>query len=114
MTRALPISAGELDQRITLQTRVATQDAVGQTSEVWGSDVELWARARPLRGSEFFAAGATQAQETVVFGIRYRAGLTSAMRVLWNGAPYDLTAPPINVDGGNHTLELVCTGGRPT
>lgn len=112
--RTPPISAGELDQRITLQTRQAGQDAVGQEIETWGGDVALWARARPLRGREFFAAGATQSQETIIFGIRYTPGLTSAMRVLWNGEVYPLTAPPVNVDGGNHTLELICTGGRPS
>lgn len=109
-----PISAGELDQRVTIQTRQSGQDAVGQAVETWGDDTVVWARARPLRGREFFAAGATQSQETIVFGIRYRSGLTSAMRVLWNGETYPLTAPPVNVDGGNHTLELICTGGRPT
>lgn len=111
--RTPPISAGELDQRITLQTRQAGQDAVGQATQTWGADVTVWAAARPLRGSEFFAAGATQSQETVVFRIRYMPGLTSAMRVVWNGAHYPLTAPPVNVEGGNHTLELYCTGGRP-
>jgi SPP1 family predicted phage head-tail adaptor len=110
---AAPISAAELDQRVTLQTRETTQDAVGQESEAWVSGATVWARARPLRGREFFAAGATQSQETIVFGIRYRPGLTSGMRVLWRNVAYELTAEPVNVDGGNHTLELYCTGGRP-
>lgn len=113
MTRAAPISAGELDQVVSIDRRVGAPDAVGQGSDVWEPVVEdIFARARPLRMNEFFRAGATQSQESIVFGIRYRAGFDAAMRVRWKGRAYELTAEPVDVDGGRHTLELYCKGGR--
>jgi SPP1 family predicted phage head-tail adaptor len=112
--RVPPISAGELDQLVTIQQRSTTKDAVGQQVETWSTFLaNVWAAARPLRGAEFFAAGQTQAQETILFRIRYRDGVTSGMRVVWRGQPYALTAPPVDVEGAKHTLELYCTGGRP-
>ena len=103
--------AGALDQRITLQARTASVDALGQGVETWTDVCTVWAKAQPLRGREFFAAGATQSETSVRFVIRHRAGLTGAMRVMWRGVSYALVAEPIDVDGGRHTLELMCSGG---
>ena len=52
--------AGALDQRITLQARTASVDALGQGVETWVEVGTVWAKAQPLRGREFFAAGAMQ------------------------------------------------------
>ena len=43
--------------------------------------------------------------------IRYRAGVTAAMRVLWRGVPHAIVADPVDVNGGRHTLELLCSAG---
>ena len=71
----------------------------------------VWGSAQPLRGREFFAAGAINSEATVRFRIRYRSGITGAMRVLWRGVPHALVAEPMDVDGGRHTLELLCAAG---
>lgn len=114
MPLSSPIGAGELSERITIEQASTSQDAVGQAVNSWSTVATVWAGVNPLSGREFFAAGATQSQETIVFRIRYMAGLTSAMRVSWQGNAYPMTAPPVNVDGASHTLELYCTGGRPS
>jgi len=103
--------AGNLNQRITLQQRAATQDGLGQAAGVWQDVATVWGRAQPLRGREFFAAGQTQAAAEVKFTIRYRAGLLPSMRVLWRGQPHDMVAPPIEVEGGREYLELMCATG---
>lgn len=107
-------AAGRRDQIITIQAPSSTKDELGQRVETWaaisgGSD--LWASAQPLRGREFFAAGAEQSETTVRFVIDYMAGVTGRMRVLWNGVPHAIVGEPINVNGGNHTLELMCAAG---
>lgn len=104
-------SAGKLDQRLTIQAPAATVDALGQRIESWATVVAVWGSAQPLRGREFFAAGAINSEATVRFRIRYRAGITAAMRVLWRGVPHALVAEPMDVDGGRHTLELLCAAG---
>lgn len=110
----MPLAAGERDQRITLQSRVAGIDALGQEPVTWADLATvptMWARARPVRGAEFFAAGQMQARADVVFNIRYRADVTETMRVLWHGKPYEITAPPIDINGARTDMELMCSNG---
>lgn len=105
------LNTGELDQRITVQSPSANVDVLGQRVETWTQVAALWAKATPLRGREFFAAGAMQSEVAVKFTIRYRTGLTGAMRVLWRGVPHAIVAEPMDVDGGKHTLEIMCASG---
>lgn len=104
-------TAGELDQRITIQRRDDAQDGYGQTVEAWTDVCRCWAKAQPLRGRELFAAQQTQEQSEVRFVIRYRPDLDAAMRVLWRGQPHGITAPPIDVGARREWLELMCSTG---
>jgi SPP1 family predicted phage head-tail adaptor len=105
------LHAGQLDQRITLQQRAPGQDALGNASGAWVTVREDWARARPLRGREFFAAGQTQASAEVEFTIRWSDDVSAAWRVLWNGTPHDIVAPPMAIDGQRQWLQLMCATG---
>lgn len=100
-----------MDQRITIQQASASLDGLGQRVETWADVATVWAQAQPLRGREFFAAGAINSEAAVKFRLRHRTGITGAMRVLWGGVPHAIVAEPIDVDGGRHTLELLCSAG---
>lgn len=104
-------SAGRMDQRVTLRTPATAEDALGQRTAGWTDVCTVWAQAQPLRGREFLAAGAAQGSATVRFRLRYRAGITAAMQVVWGGVAHAIVGEPINVDGGQHTLELMCSAG---
>jgi SPP1 family predicted phage head-tail adaptor len=101
---------GELDQRVTLQTRTAGQDSLGNKSLTWTDVAEVWASYRPIRGTEYFAAGQIQAVVDAKFIIRYRDNVTSSMRLTWRGTPYDIVTP-IEWRGAKRYLELMCTSG---
>lgn len=103
-------AAGERDQRITLQQRVAGSNALGQAISAWANLVELWASAEPLRGREFFAAGQTQSEVSTRFTVAWRAGVTSALRVVWRGQAYDIVAV-VEPLGQGQILELMCAQG---
>ncbi len=105
------IPAGQRNQLITLQRPTMTRDALGQRSSGGWVNVyaDVWARVRPARGRELFAAGATLPEATVVFGMNYLADISHDMRVLWRGVPHAIVAPPVDVEAGRHTLELYCT-----
>lgn len=105
------MQAGRLNQMITIQQPSASKDALGQRMETWADVATVWASARPLRGREFFAAGQMQSEAAVEFGIRYLAGITGAMRVLWRGVPHALVAEPMDVDGRTQELKLLCSAG---
>jgi SPP1 family predicted phage head-tail adaptor len=111
-------AAGKRDQLVTIEAPSQSTDGLGQRVETWAAITDgtnIWAAALPIRGREFFAAGATQNETTVRFFMDYRADITSAMRIVWNGIAHAIVGEPINVNGGNHTLELMCAaGGRDT
>lgn len=107
----MPLNAGPLDQRITIQSRVTARNAMGENAHGWEELDTVWARAEPLRGREWFAAGQMQATADVRFTIRYRTDVDATMRVLWKGLPHDIVSPPIDVGGTGESLELMCIQG---
>lgn len=105
------INVGRFNQRITVQKPSASVDALGQRVETWTELATVWAQAQPLRGREYFAAGEVNSDASVRFRLRYRGDVTGAMRVLWRGVPHAIVAEPVDVEGGRHTLELMCSAG---
>ena len=107
----MKISAGNLDQRLTLQSRVAGVDGLGQPNGAWQTVATVWGRARPLRSRELFAAGAVQNVSDVEFTIRWRDDINNTWRVMWGGLPHDITGHPIDVDGAKICLQLLASSG---
>ncbi len=109
------LNAGALCHRLTLQAPAAGEDAHGQPTVGYTSVATVWGSAAPLRGAERVTAAAHQSDATVRFRIRWRAGVAGSWRVLWRGVPYAIVSDPIDVHGGRHTLELLCTtaGAQP-
>ena len=105
------LNSGDLDQRVTVQIPSSSVDALGQRVETWTDVCTVWAQATPLRGREWFAAGAMQSEAAVRFRLRYRTDVTGAMRLVWRSVPHAIVAEPIDVDGGRHTLEHMCSAG---
>lgn len=106
------LDPGEMDQRITLQQRAAGLDGLGHESGAWTDVRTLWARARPVRGREYFAAGQTQSEVTVAFWIPFATDVVPTWRVVWRSQPYDIVSV-IDADGMREHLELMCaTGAR--
>jgi SPP1 family predicted phage head-tail adaptor len=105
------LAAGDLRERITFQQRAPGVDVLGRPSGAWGDYATVWAKAEPLRGREFFAAGQMQTSTDVRFVIRYRTDITNTMRIMWRSEPYEITAPPIDTDGAREQLELMCAQG---
>lgn len=108
---ARQVTAADLREQITLQARVPGEDAHGQEATAWTDLATVWAKAEPLRGRDFFAAGQMQLGVTTRFSIRWRDDVTGAHRVLWRDVPYDIQGHPIDIDGRRHTLELMCESG---
>jgi SPP1 family predicted phage head-tail adaptor len=104
------ISAGELDQRLTLQQRSTGVDLLGQESQSWSTVATVWAQAQPLRGRELFAAGQAQTEAEVRFRIRYRDDIEPTMRAVWRSRAHDILSVA-DVDGGHEVTELLCTTG---
>ncbi len=114
MAEVAPIGAGELDQRITFQQLAAGLDGLGQEGESWvdiAVTPKVWAKARPSRSAERFAAGQLQSIADVVFTVRYRSDILPTMRILWRGEPYEIVGETVDVGGMKNRLEISCLGG---
>ena len=104
------VEAGALDQRITVQAALTTEDALGQPVKTWATYKTVWAQAYPIRGREYFEAGGNNAEANVRFRLNWRSDITTEMRVLWRGVEHGIV-DTIDVDGARRTLELMCSSG---
>lgn len=103
------MNPGELDQRVTLQSRSVVKDAYGQDTITWTTVAIVWAQVQALRGREFFAAAQVQQEQTVKVRIRYRSDVLTTWRLVWKGVHHDITGViPV---GRKQTLEIMCMAG---
>lgn len=82
------MAAGNLDRRIVIQQPSATRDASGQLTPTWTTFATVWAQLTQGAATEDFKDPARQAERSVKFRIRYLAGVTTVMRVVWDGQVY--------------------------
>ena len=66
------VRAGDLRDRVTLQTRTIAQDAAGQPIDTWVTLFTGWAEIDSLTGRELMAAQAVQSSVTHEIHMRYR------------------------------------------
>lgn len=88
------MDAGTLTSRITLRKRVDGQDELGQPLQGWQDVATVWADIRHLSGVESIKAGAQSSTVRASIRIRYRQGVTAAMRAVdtADGTTYDIKA----------------------
>lgn len=84
--------AGKLRDRITFQQPATTQDSFGQPDIAWSDVCTVWANHSDLSGQKLVAAQAINAETQSQFVIRYRTGLTKAMRIVHDGRYYNVHA----------------------
>jgi SPP1 family predicted phage head-tail adaptor len=104
------VSAGKLDQRVTLQRRTTVADEGGGGAESWVTVADVWADAWPVSGAERTAAQQLEAAALVRVRIRRRADVTASWRVLWLGRAHAIRHV---ADGGPRDpyLTLDCEAG---
>ena len=113
----MPISAGELDRRITIQVATDTRDAANDVVKDWTTapSFELWAKKTDQRGFE--AQGAQQLVRTAdtVFEVRQgtksRAIHPESHRVVYKGKIFTIISIQEGRDRGD-TFQLL-TSSRP-
>lgn len=103
--------AGRLDRRLTIQSRTTAADAQGQQIETWSDVATVWASKRDLRGREYFAANATNADVSTTFEIRYRSDVTVLHRVVCEGTTYDVQQ--VSEIGRREGLQIICRAAKP-
>jgi SPP1 family predicted phage head-tail adaptor len=104
--------AGKLRHHVTLQRAEYSQDPEsGEVLASWVDVDKVWAAVEPLSAREFIAAAAGQSEVAARIVIRYRPGVTSAMRMLHRGKVYNIQGVLADMESGRDYLTLPCSEG---
>jgi len=98
--------AGQLRHRITLQQKTTSLFNYGATTETWAALDTVWAGIEALTGREFFSSQQTVAQADYRITLRYRSGITSAMRAVEGTRTFDIQTV-LDPDGRRRELVLM-------
>ena len=82
----MPLSAGELNRRVSFYGVTKTSDGVGGYVEAWGAlgtVPAMWANVLPLRGAELVAAQQLHADARYRVTCRWRSDITADMALTW-------------------------------
>ncbi len=104
-----------LRHRLTLQQEIQTADGAGGYTRTWQDIADLWAEINPanaksLYGRERLYAGQLQSEISHKVTIRYRSGITTAMRLLFGNRAFNIRAIS-NIQESNETIELLVEEG---
>ncbi len=88
------MNPGRLDQRVTLLRKEHRENELGQDVLEWVSWKTVWAEVAPATGRELVEAQRIRSEQVYTITIRYLPGMTTAMRVLWQGRTLGITAVP--------------------
>ncbi len=102
------LAAGRLNQRVTLQAKTVTRDAMGAQVVTWQTVATVWAAVEPIRGREFVALRSAQSELTAKITIRHRAGVVPEMRVEHGTSVYEIREV-IDPKARGESLELMCS-----
>jgi SPP1 family predicted phage head-tail adaptor len=86
------IEAGKLDRRIELLAVTKGKSTVGQVMKDFAPFATVYAERLELRTQDAARAGQRDTYSTSRYKIRYRADLTTSMRVRVDGVLYDIVA----------------------
>jgi SPP1 family predicted phage head-tail adaptor len=86
------MNPGKLDRRITIQVRVQTHGTDGFVSETWADLFSVYAARENVAAGRRSSSGLDVSTSGEVFTIRYRSGISTAHRLLFEGRPYAITS----------------------
>lgn len=83
-------SAGELDQRVTFLRETKVDDGMGGSTVTWTPIATVWAKVRPMSGTEREHSDRLNAQANYLIVIRYRSDITENDVVDWKGTRFNI------------------------
>lgn len=89
------MSAGRLDQQITLRHLTRATDGAGGTTEAWAdfaTNATVWAAVTFKGASEGMQEGRTNAVQMINFEIYNRSDVSEVDALIWQGETYNIRA----------------------
>ena len=109
---AMGLSAGNLRQRVTIQSPTSASDGAGGSVTTWTNGATVWAEVLPVNGGEAFKAGLASATQFYKVTIRFRTDVTPRNRLMWNGIPLNIRTCA-DLDGRREALLMSAESGAP-
>lgn len=98
---------GRLRHRLTLEAASRTPDGGGGAVETWTSVAQVWGRIQPTGATEIAGADGLGGRISHEITLRYRAGVTPAMRLISNGRRFEILAV-MDIDERRRWLKCLC------
>ncbi|MDD5532384.1 MAG: phage head closure protein [Syntrophales bacterium] len=102
---------GERDQFIVFQYKTRVSDGMGGFADTWNDLCSVWAKITTLRSDEAIIAMQSSASVIHNINIRYRGGITSAMRIKHGQKYYSIIGKPIDVKMQRKELDIKAKEG---
>lgn len=106
------MNAGAYREPVTIEKSGYTEDDIGNQIPGWTVYYKGYAYMNNLSGTEYWEAAQTQAENTVMFILRYHPKLatmnTKEYRLLHRGSEYNITSID-NVQYKNETVKIRAT-----
>lgn len=97
--------SGDLDRSIDIQSATRVTDANGFDAPTWANDIaNLPAAVLNYKGSERFTADQRVGEDAATFKIRWRSGVTSLQRIVYDGRNWDIVG--VRPIGRREALEV--------
>lgn len=100
--------AGRLKHKITIQQLTETRDSYGGLVNTWATFATMRAAITPLSGGEFYQAKQEFSSSILKFKIRYKAGIQTKMRILYDSRYFDIESI-IDINMEHKVIDLMCT-----
>lgn len=101
----MSFNPGELNRKITLQSKTDTTDANGYDKPTWADVKTVWAAIKTTGSREFYAAQKQNAEITAVFKIRYGTVVDTQMRIRYGSRIFEILGTN-NVNEANIELQI--------
>lgn len=100
------MEAGRLKHRGKIQQASEVANSFGEMVPTWADALTRYCSINPLSGQELFAAQQVQAEVTHKIKMRYTAGLTPKMRLVYAGRVFNFLNI-LNTDEENYELTIL-------
>lgn len=97
--------AGELRERIDLQSNTPTRNSFGDEVEQWVTTARVWAKVTATSGNEQINQAAGVVTTVYLITIRARSDVTPGMRVKYGDLAFDIKAVIDGSDAGSMVLD---------
>ena len=105
----MPVRAGRLRHRVTIQTRSQSVNEYGEPSNSWSELDQVWAAIEPISGDERveMQSSARQGHTSHRVTVRYLANVDATDRVLFGSRVLEIVSV-LNFDEKDEFLTLLC------